>query len=179
MLYCEARRPARRASTGKYVPMSEQDTSLWASSMIDEAERTLATAAQHQRPGRFQLEAALQSAHVEGARRGRTEWQAIVVLYDGLVRLAPTTGALVGRAAAVADAQDPASGLRALDAIDPNHTRSYQPYWAVRAHLLHRAGRVREALDAFDRAIGLTEDPPTRDFLIERRAHASVGDTQG
>jgi RNA polymerase sigma-70 factor (ECF subfamily) len=138
--------------------------------MVDEAEGELSMAATQGRAGRFQLEAALQSAHVEGARRGRTDWKAIAVLYDGLVRLAPTTGALVGRAAALAEAIDPASGLRALDAIDPETTRNYQPYWAVRAHLLHRAGRTGGALDAFDRAIGLTEDASTRQFLLERRA---------
>jgi predicted RNA polymerase sigma factor len=173
MLFCEARRPARRDTNGDYVPMSAQDTTLWSQPMVDEAERELSMAATQGRAGRFQLEAALQSAHVEGARRGRTDWQALAVLYDGLVRLAPTAGALVGRAAALAEAIDPASGLRALDAIDPETTRNYQPYWAVRAHLLHRAGQTREALDAFDRAIGLTEDASTRQFLLERRAEAS------
>lgn len=170
MLFCEARRPARRAANGDYVPMSEQDTSLWSGESIDEAERELGAAAAHGRPGRFQLEAALQSAHIEGARAGHTDWQAIAVLYEGLVRIAPTTGAFVGRAAAIAEALDPTSGLRALDEIDLDISKSYQPYWAARAHLLQRAGRMADAIDAFDRAIGLTEDPATREFLLRRRA---------
>jgi predicted RNA polymerase sigma factor len=172
MLYCEARRPARRTPEGNYVPMSEQDVSLWSAAMLEEAEQELTTAAAQQRPGRFQLEAALQSAHVEGARRGTTDWSGIAVLYEGLVRESPTAGALVGRAAAIAEAESPAAGIRALDSIDATATKSYQPYWAARAHLLHRAGCVAEAVQAFDRAIGLTEDGATRQFLLRRRAEA-------
>jgi RNA polymerase sigma-70 factor (ECF subfamily) len=179
MLYCEARRPARRASNGDYVPMSEQDVRLWSSTLLDEAERELSAAAARRRPGRFQLEAALQSAHVEGVRRGRTDWGAIAVLYEGLVRTSPTAGALVGRAAAIAEAGGPAAGLEALDRIDPTLTRNYQPHWALRAHLLRGAGRAREALDAFDRAIGLTEDPDPRQFLIRRRAEAAISVAAG
>jgi len=170
MLYCEARRPARRAPNGDYVPMSEQDVGRWSSALLDEAERALSAAASQHRPGRFQLEAALQSAHVEGARQGRTDWRAIAVLYEGLVRASPTVGALVGRAAAIAEAESPGAGLEALDRIEPALTKSYQPYWAVRAHVLRGAGRSREAMDAFDRAIGLTEDAATRQFLLRRRA---------
>ena len=92
------------------------------------------------------------------------------MLYEGLVRATPTVGAFVGRAAALAEAESPAAGLDALDRIDPSLIKSYQPYWAVRAHLLRRAGRVDEALGAYDRAIGLTEDAATRQFLLRRRA---------
>jgi predicted RNA polymerase sigma factor len=170
MLYCEARRPARRHGNGGYVPMSEQDTGAWNPALLDEAERELSAAAAQHRAGRFQLEAALQSAHVEGARQGRIDWRAIAVLYEGLVRASPTVGALVGRAAALGEAEGADAGLAALDAIDAQSARNYQPYWAVRAHLLRRAGRERQALDAFDRAIGLTEDPATRQFLLRRRS---------
>jgi predicted RNA polymerase sigma factor len=172
LLYCEARRPARRAANGDYVPMSEQDIRAWNAGLIDEAERELSAASAQRRPGRFQLEAALQSAHVEGTRRGCLDWRGIAVLYEGLIRAWPTVGALVGRAAALGEAEGADSGLAALDAIDGQATRSYQPYWAVRAHLLRRAGRERHALHAFDRAIGLTEDPATRQFLLRRRSAA-------
>ncbi len=177
MLYCEARRPARRAANGEYVPISEQDTRLWLVPMIDEAERILNAAAGQHRSGRrqfgrFQLEAALQSAHVEGARSGKTDWHAMAVLYEGLVRAAPTAGALVGRAAALAEAEGVAAGFARLDEIALEAIKSYQPYWAVRAHLLQRLGLAREALDAFDRAIELTEDEATRQFLLRRRGQA-------
>ena len=168
MLYCESRRPARRASDGSYVPISDQDTSLWTAPMIEEAERTLMEAARQKRPGRFQIEAALQSAHVERARSGRIDWEAIAVLYEGLVRTAPTVGALVGRAAAVAEARDAAAGLALLDDIPVESVKTYQPYWAVRAHLLQRTHQSRQALEAFDRAIGLTEDDAIRKFLWRR-----------
>ena len=168
MLYCEARRPARRSADGGYVPMSQQDVRLWSDTMLREAERELTAASARDRAGRFQLEAALQSAHVEGMRVGRTDWRAIAVLYEGLVRLSPTVGAFVGRAAALAEARGPASGIAALDAIDPASARHYQPYWAVRAHLLGQTGNPAAALEAYQRAIGLTEDPATRRFLLER-----------
>jgi predicted RNA polymerase sigma factor len=174
MLFCEARRDARRTSGGDYVAVSEQDTRSWSMPMIREAEQLLSAAAAQQSAGRFQLEAALQSAHIEGARTGRTDWNGIAVLYEGLVRLAPTTGALVGRAAAVAEATDPATGLAALEGIDPQAADRYQPYWAVRAHLLRRLGRRREALEAYDCAIQLTEDAAVRQFLLRRRADSSA-----
>jgi RNA polymerase sigma-70 factor (ECF subfamily) len=174
MLYCEARCAARRAANGDYVPMSEQDTRLWSTPMIAEAERMLDSAAARRRVGRFQLEAALQSAHIEGALHGRVDWPAIAVLYEGLVRVSPTAGALVGRAAAVAETAGAEAGLALLDRMDPAVARAYQPYWAVRAHLLQRAGRSRDATDAFDRAIALTEDTAIRQFLV-RRAQASMG----
>jgi RNA polymerase sigma-70 factor (ECF subfamily) len=169
MLYCEARRGARRAG-GQYVPMTEQDVSRWDSALITEAEALLSEAGRHGRPGRFQLEAALQSAHVEGRRCGRTDWPAIAVLYEGLVREWPSIGALVGRAAALARVAGAESGLSALDAIARPSADLYQPYWAVRADLLARLGRRPEAVAAYDRAIGLSEDPALRRFLLARRA---------
>jgi RNA polymerase sigma-70 factor (ECF subfamily) len=154
--------------------MSEQDTSLWSAPMIREAEHVLSEAARQQRPGRYQLEAALQSAHIEGTLTGRPDWHAIAVLYEGLVRTAPTVGAFLGRAAALAEARGPAAGLVGLEEIDDNTARMYQPYWAVRGHLFSRAGRVREALEAYDRAIDLTDDPAIREFLHRRRLQVNV-----
>ena len=162
--HCEARRPARRSASGEYVPMSEQDTRLWNTARLDEAERLLGAAAQLGRPGRFQLEAAVQSAHVERCR-GRADWAAIALLYEGLVRLAPTFGALVGRAAAVAEAHGPAAGLALLEQLPASAMESYQPYWATRAHLTRRLGREGEARAAFDTALRLTHDPAVRRFL--------------
>lgn len=169
MLFCEARRSARRSADGMYVPMLEQDTRLWSAEMIGEAETLLGDAAAQQRAGRFQLEAALQSAHVECARTGATNWEAIGVLYEGLVRAAPTIGAQVGRAAALAEARGPAAGLAALDAIDGEASRNYQPFWAARAHVLSRLGRAPDAQAAYDRAIELTADPAIVQFLSTRR----------
>jgi len=169
MLFSDARRPARRAPDGRYVPLSEQDPAAWSMDAIQEAEAELGAAAQFARPGRFQLEAAIQSVHAERAQSGRTDWRAIVVFYDHLVQLAPTLGARVARAAAVAEAQGPADGLAMLEEIDRAAAATYQPYWAVRAHLLRSLGRAAEAAEAYDRAIGLAMDPATRQFLLARR----------
>jgi RNA polymerase sigma-70 factor (ECF subfamily) len=169
MLHCEARRKARRGRDGQYVPLSEQDPQQWSLPLIEEAERHLAEASRQGRPGRFQLEAAIQSVHSERARSGRTEWAAIELFYEQLIRISPTLGTRTGYAAAVAEANGPEAGLAILDAIDLRAVSGYQPYWAVRAHLLHRLGRLRQARHAFDRAIGLAEDPAVRQFLLQKR----------
>ncbi len=169
MLHCEARRAARRGPDGLFVPLSEQDTQQWSLPLIEEAERHLAEAARHGCPGRFQLEAAIQSVHAERARSGRTEWVAITLFYEQLIRISPTLGTRTGYAAAAGEAHGPEAGLAVLDGIDPDAVSSFQPYWAVRAHLLQRLGKTSEAVDAFDWAIGLAEDPAVRQFLLERR----------
>jgi predicted RNA polymerase sigma factor len=169
MLHCEARRRARRGPDGCYIPLSEQDSEQWSLPLIEEAEGHLAEAFKKGRFGRFQLEAAIQSVHAERARSGRIEWGAIVGFYKQLIRISPTLGTQTGYAAAVAEANGPHAGLAVLDGIDPDDVFAYQPYWAVRAHLLQRLGKMSEAADAFDRAIGLAEDPAVRQFLLQKR----------
>ena len=168
MLYCEARREARRGPAGEFIPLSEQDTAQWSMPMVAEAERILASAAQDGRMGRFQLEAAIQSVHTQRARTGETDWEVIALLYGGLVRLAPTIGARVGQAAAVAEARGAAAGWALLQAIPAEAVASYQPYWALAAHLLRRLGKPADT--AYERAIGLCEDPAMRAFLLRRAA---------
>jgi RNA polymerase sigma-70 factor (ECF subfamily) len=169
MLHCEARRAARRDQDGRYVPLSEQDPKLWSLTLIEEAERHLAEASKYGRLGRFQLEAAIQSVHAERARGRRVEWNAIVQFYAQLIRISLTIGRQTGYAAALAEASGPEPGLAVLDAIDQDVVSAYQPYWAVRAHLLQRLGRTGDASDAYDRAIGLAEDPAIREFLLQKK----------
>lgn len=166
--YCEARRPARRTQGGAYVPMSEQDSARWDHALIGRADAWLTRAAQRGKPGRFQLEAAVQSAHVERLRGGRVQWSEIAVLYEGLVRVAPTTGALLGRAAAVARAHGARAGLLLLEALDERELEHHQPYWAVRAHLLHELGEREAAHDACRRALTLTQEAAVRHFLTQQ-----------
>ena len=92
-----------------------------------------------------------------------------MLFYEQLLRVSPTLGTRTGYAAAVAEANGPEAALAVLDGIDPEEVSVYQPYWAVRAHLLQRLGKTSEAVDAFDRAIGLAEDPGVRQFLLHRR----------
>jgi RNA polymerase sigma-70 factor (ECF subfamily) len=170
MLHCEARRSARRGSDGRYIPLSEQDPNRWSLPLIEEAERHLSQAFTQGRSGRFQLEAAIQSVHAERARTGRTDWAAIALFYERLIRISRALGTQAGYAAAIAEAKGPEAGLSVLESIDRDAIADYQPYWAVRAHLLQRLGKTREAADAYDRAIGLAEDPAVREFLLQKRS---------
>jgi RNA polymerase sigma factor (sigma-70 family) len=170
MLHCEARRGARYTGDGKFVPLDQQDTALWSQSMIDEAERHLHSAAAFKRMGRYQLEAAIQSLHANRAQSGRIDWKEIALLYEGLVRIAPGIGSLVGRAVAIAQASGPTSGFAALEQIPADRTANYQPYWAARGHLLHSLNRNGEAVEAFNRAASLTDDPALREYLFKRSA---------
>jgi len=165
MIHCEARREARRDSDGNYVPLTMQDVSRWSRTMLEEAEARLSAASSANTPGRFQLEAAIQSVHARRAATGRTDWEAIALLYEGLIRLAPTVGARVGQAAALAEARGAQAGLEALGAIPPETISAYQPYWALSAHLLKGLGRNTEAAAAYARAIGLSTDSALRRFL--------------
>lgn len=168
MLYCESRRAARRNDSGEYVPLSEQDTARWSAPMMNEADRLLREAERMQRIGRFQLEAAIQSVHAQRARSGATDWESIALLYEGLVRIAPTIGALVGRAAAVAQARDAQAGWMLLQAIPEEAVAGYQPYWALATHLLARLERDSDSRTARERAIGLCEDEAMRTFLMRQ-----------
>jgi RNA polymerase sigma-70 factor (ECF subfamily) len=171
MLHCEARRAARRDANGAFVALAEQDVGLWSKAMIGQAESALGEASKLGRIGPFQLEAAIQSVHAARAGTGRTDWQALAQLHEGLARLAPTTGVLVSRAAAFGEAFGPERGLDLLAELPAAEIASYQPFWALNAHLLGRVGRSAEARTAFDRAIGLADDPAVRAFLAQRRDH--------
>lgn len=167
LYYCEARSCARRTPNGEYVAFSKQDPATWDEAKLLEAERLLNRAFGFGRAGRFQLEAAIQSAHVERIRSGNHDWHAIAALYEGLVRVAPTLGALVGRALAHAEAHGPSTGLALLDALPPEVASDYQPYWAARAHCLRQLAHP-DADAALARAIALTDDPAVRTFLATR-----------
>jgi len=168
MLHCEARRDARRSDSGAYIPLSEQDVTRWSGAMIEEAERLLGSAAQFGRIGHFQLEAAIQSVHAHRAQTGHTDWEAVVLMYGGLVGIAPTIGALVGHAAAVAESRSAETGWALLERIPIQSVETYQPYWALTAHLLKRMQRFNEARTAYTRAIGLCEDSAMREFLRQQ-----------
>lgn len=166
MLYCHARTAARRAADGAYIPLSAQDASRWDHRMIGEAESALSVAARLRHSGRFQFEAAIQSAHVGRGFGHAVEPHAIVGLYDALIAVAPTVGALVSRAAAIGGADGAEAGLAAAAALPEAAVESYQPWWALQAHLLQRLGRTDEAQVARVRAAGLTQDPAVRAFLL-------------
>ena len=175
MLHAEARRSARRTPEGDYVPLGDQDASAWDAPMIAEAEALLRRASLLGKPGRYQLEAAVQSAHAARRFTGRTDWPAIERLYDALAILTGSPVVAINRAVAIAETRGPDAALAALDAIaDDPRLSQYQPYWAARAELLARAGERAEAQLAYQRAIGLERDPAVRRFLQQRQTEMRI-----
>jgi RNA polymerase sigma-70 factor (ECF subfamily) len=172
MLYAEARRQARRDADGAYVPLEAQDVALWDEPQILAAEALLRGANATPGPtGRYQIEAAIQSAHVARCITGRANWDAVVALYDVLLGLTHSPVALLNRAAALAETDGPEAALTSLDTIaDDKRMADYQPYWAARGHLAARAGRKAEAHEALTLAIGLATDNAVRHYLIEQRS---------
>jgi RNA polymerase sigma-70 factor (ECF subfamily) len=169
MLYAESRRAARRTEGGDYVPLDEQDTTIWDAQLIEEAEALLLRASTIRVVGRFQLEAAVQSAHVVRRRTGRSDWVAIARLYDALETLTGSPVVAINRAVALAEATGAIAGLAALDRLaDDPRLADYQPYWAARAGLLARTGATDLAKAAYRRAIGMESDPAVRRFLQGR-----------
>lgn len=168
MLYCQARADARRDAYGAYVPLSAQDVTRWNSQQIGEAESLLLSASRLRRPGRFRLEATIHSAHLGGAHGRPALPQEIVALYDALVTFVPTVNVMVNRAAAVGVASGAAAGLAAVDVLPTAAVAEYQPWWALRAHLLAELGRMEAAGRARARAAGLTQDPAIRAFLLRQ-----------
>jgi len=163
---CEARRPARGAD---YRPLHEQDARDWDAALIARANAALHEAAMHRAPCPFQLEAAIQAAHTQGRLDGRVPWDGIGRLYERLLEIAPTVGARIAHAVALAHAgPDVREGLRRLDAIEPERIAAHQPWWAARAHLLAMAGAHADAAQAYGRALGLTVEPRLRAWLARR-----------
>jgi len=166
MLYCESRRNARRSDNGDYIPLLEQDTRLWLQYLIEEAEHELTQAARLGGIGRFQLEAAIQSVHSQRAVTQQMDWEALALLYKGLIQRSSTLGAFVGYAAAIAKTQGADQALIELEALPATLIKNYQPYWALKAYLLKQLGQSSEAQQTYLRAIGLTEDPTVREYLF-------------
>lgn len=171
MLYTQARRPARVDAAGCLIPLDAQDTGLWDARLMADADIAMRLAARAPTLGRYQIEAAIAAAHADRRHGHRTNWGAIAALYRGLVALHPTTGALTGLAAALGEAGDPAAGLAVLQTADASLASAYQPWWAVRAHLLALAGAADQAIACFDRAITLCSDPAARAFLARQKAN--------
>jgi RNA polymerase sigma-70 factor (ECF subfamily) len=177
MLYCEARRPARRGPSGEFIPLREQDAGLWLRDRIIEAESLLIGASRAQKFGRFQCEAAIQSVHCQSAMTRSVNVDALRTLYLLLAAHYPSVGVLVAQAAVEVEASDPNAALRVLDSVPAERASSYQPYWATQAHAYAGLGRVDEAVRAVQTAIGLTENDQVRAFLRMISAQWQSGST--
>lgn len=168
MLYCAARRRARRDDQGRFVPLDRQDARLWDRDRVIEAEGLLTRAAQAGRFGRFQCEAAIQSLHVQRPITGVLNLAALRALYDLLVAQTGSLGARIGQAVVMAEAGDPHAALAALEAMPQDRVAGHQPWWVARARIAALAGDVGLRIESLGRAIALTEDAAVRDFLIEQ-----------
>ncbi|MBV8896028.1 MAG: RNA polymerase subunit sigma-70 [Acidobacteriaceae bacterium] len=170
MLHSEARRRARRDTNGAYVPLADQDAALWEQRMIDEAEELLRRACAMGNAGRYQLEGALQSAHVARCRTSDANWADIVRIYDALFEKTGSPVVAMNRALAIAEVDGAEAALAAMPdlAVDPR-LAEYQPYWAARARLLTGAHQWEEARQAYEIAIGLERDDSIRCFLWQQQ----------
>ena len=167
-----SRAPARLDSDGRFVPLPDQDPSLWDSHLIDRAHEHLRAAYARGQLGRFQLEAAIQAVHCARRRANTTDWPTLLTLHRVLHAIAPSLGSGVALAGVTAEVEGPAAGLATLDALLQDagqQARRFQPARATRAHLLDRLGRSEEAVAAYDSAIDLTHDTAERQYLQHRR----------
>jgi predicted RNA polymerase sigma factor len=171
VLHAQARRRARRNLEGEYVPFAHQDSELWDWQMIVEAEALLRRAGALGSIGRYQLEAALQSAHVYRRRTGQDNWAALLQLYDALSAITGSPVVAINRALAIAELQGAGAALEAMEQVAADvRVAEYQPYWAARAELLARTGAHDEARRGYEIAIGLERDPAVRRFLQRRQS---------
>jgi RNA polymerase sigma-70 factor (ECF subfamily) len=178
MLHVEARRPARRNASGEYVPLAEQNMEYWNTDMIQVAEALLLRASALGAISRYQLEGALQSAHVHRRRTGQSNWAAVVQIYDALLELSGSPVVAINRALALAEVDGARVGLESLETLTSDkRLTEYQPFWAARAELLARTGACADARHAYEVAIGLERDPAVRRFLQQRQA--ALARTQG
>jgi predicted RNA polymerase sigma factor len=174
--FSAARAPARIDANGCFVPLADQDPSLWDSHLIDRARVHLRAAHAQGQLGRFQIEAAIQAVHCARRQGGGTDWPTLLTLHRLLHAIAPSLGSGVALAAVTAEVDGLAAGLAALDALLEQSgppARRFQPARATRAHLLDRLGRSQEAVTAYESAIALTHDTAERQYLEHRRDRAS------
>ena len=169
MLFLQSRLGARRSLNDEFVPLTDQDPLLWDGEMIDEAERLLRRAGEMAVIGRYQLEAAIQSAHAARRVAGATDWDAISVLYEGLYKVTASPVVAINHAVAQAEVKGPEAGLAAMPALSDNpELMEFQPYWAALAELLSRADLLGDAAEAYGMAIGLESDATVRSFLLAK-----------
>jgi RNA polymerase sigma-70 factor (ECF subfamily) len=162
---------ARRDARGCYVPIDRQDIALWDRARISNAEKLLHACNRSGPTGRYQLEAAIQSAHIAQRLTGAYCWPAIVSLYDHLIALTNSPVAALNRAAALAELSGPDVGLAELCAISKDkRILGYQPYWATLGHLNLLAGNIEAGREALRVAIGLSTDDAVRQYLRQRLA---------
>lgn len=166
MLLTEARRETRVAD-GELVPLAEQDRTRWDRALVEEGHALVRECLRRNRPGHYQLLAAVNAVHTDAATAADTDWRQVLALYDLMLAATPTAVVALNRAVALAEVEGPSAGLRVVDGLAG--LDGYHPFHATRADLLRRLGRTAEAAEAYDRAIALAGNPAERAFLLRRR----------
>ncbi|MFE4990985.1 RNA polymerase sigma factor [Streptomyces mirabilis] len=167
MLLIESRRPARATPDGDLILLSDQDRSRWDRDLLTEGQTLVRRCLRRNRPGPYQIQAAINAVHSDAPTAAATDWGQILQLYDQLAALAPSPVVALNRAVAVAEVEGPEPALALVDALDLD---GYHAFHAVRADLLRRLGRHAEAVRAYEAAIALTDSAPERAYLERARA---------
>ncbi|MFE2963619.1 RNA polymerase sigma factor [Streptomyces sp. NPDC059340] len=167
MLLIESRRPARATPGGDLILLSDQDRSRWDRDLITEGQTLVRRCLRRNRPGPYQIQAAINAVHSDAPTAAATDWGQILQLYDQLAALAPSPVVALNRAVAVAEVEGPEQALALVEALDLD---GYHAFHAVRADLLRRLGRHTAAAGAYEAAIALTDSAPERAYLERARA---------
>ena len=167
MLLQESRSTARTAADGSLVPLPEQDRSRWDRELITEGQDLVRRCLRRDQPGPYQLQAAINAVHSDAPSTAETDWSQIVQLYDHLMRLSPTPVVALNRAVAVGELTGPAEALAIVDDLDLGN---YYLFHAIRADLLRRLDRPRDAAAAYEAGIALSGNAAEQAFLRARLA---------
>jgi RNA polymerase sigma-70 factor (ECF subfamily) len=162
MLLIESRRAARTGQAGELVPLPEQDRTSWDRALIDEGQAIVRWCLERDRPGPYQIQAAVNAVHSDARTAGDTDWRQILRLYDLLMAFDPGPVVAVHRAVAVAEVEGAEPALKLLEGLAAD---DYHLFHAVRADLLRRLGREPEAAEAYAAAIERAGNEVERDFL--------------
>ncbi|HEX6422180.1 MAG TPA: DUF6596 domain-containing protein [Acidimicrobiales bacterium] len=173
LLLTESRQAARFAADGSIVRLADQDRTRWDRALIAEGHALLRACLRRDRPGTYQLQAAINAVHSEAASLDLTDWDQILGLYDHLLELSPTRVVALNRAIAVAEVRGPAAALALVDELDLD---GYYLFHATRADLLRRIGRTGDAARAYARAAELAPSTAERSFLAARMSEVDPGD---
>jgi len=166
MLLVESRRAARTNQAGELVRLADQDRELWDRALIAEGQDIVRRCLRRNRPGPYQLQAAINAVHSDAADAAATDWWQILQLYNQLVALTPSSVVALNRAVAVAEVEGPDAALALVEGLDLD---GYHLFHAIRADLLRRVGRNDEAAQAYEAAIARTDNAAERDFLMRGR----------
>lgn len=162
VLLVESRRAARTGPDGSFVPLGDQDRRRWDVALIDEGHEIVRACLRRDRPGPYQVQAAINAVHADAPTAEQTDWPQVLALYDHLLALAPTPVVALNRAVAVAEVHGPAAALALVDELD---LPDYYAYHATRADLLRRLSRPEEAAAAYARAAAAAPTDAERIFL--------------